>query len=257
MHASGATEPPVLTEIGEGIATVRLDRPERLNALADALLVALADELRALDDRDDVRCVVVAGSNRAFAAGADVGELARASALGHYGARARERAWEDIRRVRTPLIAAVSGHCLGGGCELALCCDMVVAAETAVFAQPETGLGLVPGAGGTQRLARAAGKALAMDMVLSGRKLSAAEALAAGLVSRVAPADGWLEEARAMARDVAAKGQVATRLAKESIDRAFEVPLQAGLEVERRSLSLALASDDAAERMGRFLGRGR
>jgi len=207
--------------------------------------------LTELDRDEGVRAIVLGGSERAFAAGADIGELAQASAIDLYYQRRIER-WDAIRGLWTPLIAAVSGYCLGGGCELAMACDLIVASESAQFGQPETGLGIIPGAGGTQRLTRAVGKALAMDLILSGRRLSAAEALAAGLVARVVPNEAWLEEAKGLAREIAEKGPVGTRLAKESVDRAFETTLTAGLEAERRALYLAFASEDAKEGLTAF-----
>src|SRR5215211_1383874 len=213
---------------------------------------ALVDTLRELDADNSVRCIVVGGSARAFAAGADIGELSRSSPVEMYYQRRVDR-WDEIRALWTPLVAAVSGFCLGGGCELAMACDLIVASETAQFGQPETGLGIIPGAGGTQRLTRAVGKALAMDVILSGRFLSAREALAAGLVARVVAREAWLEEARRLAREIAEKGPVATRLAKESVDRAFETTLTAGLEAERRALYLAFASADAREGLTAFM----
>jgi enoyl-CoA hydratase len=242
----------VLVEREEPVAVVRLNRPGQLNALSDELMGELVAALTELDADEDVRCVVVAGSERAFAAGADIGELARASPIEMYEARRVDR-WDEIRALRTPLVAAVSGYCLGGGCELALACDLIVASETARFGQPETGLGLIPGAGGTQRWTRSAGKAIAMDVILSGRFLRADEALAAGLVARVVAKEAWLEEAKRAARDIAAKGPVATRLAKEGIDRAYDATLALGLEYERRLLYLALSSEDAREGLTAFL----
>src|ERR671939_10374 len=174
----------VLVERDGNIAVVRLNRPQQLNALSDELMDELVTTLRELDGDDAIRCIVLGGNERAFAAGADIGELAHASAVELYYARRVER-WDAIRSLWTPLVAAVSGFCLGGGCELAMACDLIVASETAKFGQPETGLGIIPGAGGTQRLTRAAGKAVAMDVVLSGRLLTAREALATGLVARV------------------------------------------------------------------------
>ena len=211
----------------------------------------LVTHLEELDRDDAIRCIVLGGSDRAFAAGADIGELSRSSAIGLLQARRVER-WDQIRAVRTPLVAAVSGYCLGGGCELAMVCDVIIASDTARFGQPETTLGIIPGAGGTQRLTRAVGKSVAMDVILSGRFLSADEALAAGLVSRVVMREAWLEAAKEVARDVARKGPVATRLAKESIDRAFESTLQLGVDYERRSLYLAFASEDAKEGLTAF-----
>jgi enoyl-CoA hydratase len=239
-------EPLVLVEREGPIAVVLLNRPEQLNALSDALMDELVRALEELDRDDEIRAIVLAGNERAFAAGADIGELAQTSAIDLYYGRRIER-WDAIRALWTPLVAAVSGFCLGGGCELALSCDLIVASETAQFGQPETGLGIIPGAGGTQRLTRAVGKALAMDVILSGRRLSAHEALAAGLVARVVAKEAWLDEAKRLARDIAEKGPVATRLAKESVDRAHETTLTAGLEAERRALYLAFASEDARE----------
>jgi len=211
----------------------------------------LVAELQRLDADDGIRCIVLGGSERAFAAGADIGELASSTAIELYYARRVER-WDAIRNLWTPLVAAVSGYCLGGGCELALSCDLIVAAESARFGQPETSLGIIPGAGGTQRLTRAVGKATAMDGILSGRLVTADEALAAGLVARVVAQEAWLEEAKRVAREIAAKGPVATRLAKEAVDRAYESTLQLGLEYERRALYLAFASDYAKEGLTAF-----
>jgi enoyl-CoA hydratase len=166
-------------------------------------------------------------------------------------ARRMER-WDAIRQLGTPLVAAVSGFCLGGGCELAMACDLIVASETARFGQPETGLGILPGAGGTQRLTRAVGKAVAMDVILSGRFLTAEEALRAGLVARVVAREAWLDGAKAVARDIASKGPVAVRLAKDAVDRAYEAPLTLGLDYERRNLLIAFASEDAREGLRAF-----
>ena len=244
-------EPLVLVERDDPIAVVRLNRPQQLNALSDELMTELVSELQRLDRDDAIRCIVLAGNERAFAAGADIGELAQSTAIDLYYAHRIER-WDAIRNLWTPLVAAVSGYCLGGGCELALSCDLIVASETARFGQPETSLGIIPGAGGTQRLTRAVGKATAMDVVLSGRLLSADEALAAGLVARVVAQEAWLEEAKRVAREIASKGPVATRLAKEAVDRAYESTLQLGLEYERRALYLSFASEDAKEGLTAF-----
>jgi enoyl-CoA hydratase len=242
----------VLVERDEPIAVCLLNRPQQLNALSDELMDELVTKLRELDAEEAVRCIVLGGSERAFAAGADIGELARSSAIELYYARRVER-WDAIRNLWTPLVAAVSGYCLGGGCELAMSCDLIVASETARFGQPETGLGIIPGAGGTQRLTRAVGKAIAMDVILSGRQLDAREALAAGLVARVVAKEAWLEEAKRLAREIASKGPVATRLAKEAVDRAYETTLGLGLEYERRALYLAFASEDAKEGLVAFV----
>jgi enoyl-CoA hydratase len=249
--AQGDMAELVLTERDAAIAVVLLNRPEQLNALSDALMDELVRTLQELDRDDAVRAIVLGGSERAFAAGADIGELAQATAIELYYQRRVER-WDAIRSLWTPLVAAVSGYCLGGGCELALSCDLIVASETAQFGQPETSLGIIPGAGGTQRLTRAVGKALAMDVILSGRRLNAYEALQSGLVARVVAKEAWLEEAKRVAREIAEKGPVATRLAKESVDRAYETTLAAGLEAERRALYLAFASEDANEGLTAF-----
>jgi enoyl-CoA hydratase len=242
----------VAVERDEEVAVVLLNRPEQLNALSDVLMEELVDRLRELDDDPAVRCIVLGGSERSFAAGADIGELAAASSVELYYQRRIDR-WDAIRALWTPLVAAVSGYCLGGGCELAMACDLIVASESAVFGQPETGVGIIPGAGGTQRLTRAVGKALAMDVVLSGRRLSAREALDAGLVARVVAREAWLDEAKRVARDIAAKAPVATRLAKEAVDRAHEGGLSLGLDYERRAMYLAFASEDAKEGLNAFL----
>ena len=246
-----AEEPLVVVERDEPIAVVRLNRPAQLNALNDAVMVGLVARLTELDDDEEIRCIVLAGSERAFAAGADIGELADASAIDMYAARRIDR-WDAIRRVRTPIVAAVSGFCLGGGNELAMACDLIVASETAQFGQPETGLGIIPGAGGTQRLTRAVGKAKAMDVILSGRLLDAREAERSGLVARVVAREAWLDEAKRVARAIAEKAPVAQRLAKESVNRAFETTLEAGLDYERKALYVAFASEDAREGLAAF-----
>src|SRR5918912_2057903 len=217
------------------IAVVLLNRPQQLNALSDELMAALVAALEELDADEEIRCIVLGGSERAFAAGADIAELASSSPIDLYRSQRVER-WDAIRRVRTPLVAAVSGHCLGGGCELAMACDLIVASETARFGQPETGLGVMPGAGGTQRLTRAVGKAVAMDMVLSGRTLSAREAERHGLVARVVAREAWLDEALRVAGEIAARAPVAQRLAKEAVARAFDTSLEAGPGLEREAV---------------------
>lgn len=241
----------VLVERDEPIAVVTLNRPEQLNALSEPLMEELVARLLELDRDDAIRCIVLAGGERAFAAGADIGELAGASAMDMLYARRVER-WDAIRKLWTPLVGAVSGFCLGGGNELAMSCDLIVASETARFGQPETGLGIIPGAGGTQRLTRAVGKAKAMDVILSGRLLEAREAEAAGLVARVVAKEAWLEEAKRVAREIAAKAPVAQRLAKEAVNRAYDSTLELGLEHERRLLYLAFASEDAREGLTAF-----
>jgi enoyl-CoA hydratase len=246
----------VVVERDEPVAVVRLNRPEARNALSDALMDELVAALSELDADGGIRCIILAGEERAFAAGADIAELAASTAVELYQAP-RVARWDAIRKLSTPLVAAVSGWCLGGGCELAMTCDLIVASDTARFGQPETGLGIIPGAGGTQRLARAVGKALAMDMVLTGRVLTAHEALAAGLVARVVAREAWLGEARRVAGDIAARAPVAQRLARESLDRAFETGLDSGLDFERKALYLAFASEDAREGLTAFVEKRR
>jgi enoyl-CoA hydratase len=241
----------VLVEREEPIAVVLLNRPEVMNALNDEVMDELMRVLAGLDDDDAVRCLVLGGSERAFAAGADIGEMAQASAMDMYDARRIDR-WDALRRLRTPLVAAVSGFCLGGGCELAMACDLIVASESARFGQPETGLGIIPGAGGTQRLTRAIGKAKAMDVILTGRFLDAREAERAGLVARVVAREAWLEEAKRVARDIASRAPIAQRLAKEAVNRALDAALDVGLDYERRLLYLAFASEDAREGLRAF-----
>jgi enoyl-CoA hydratase len=242
----------VLVEREEPIAVVRLNRPQQLNALSGELMDELVAALQELDDDDAIRAIVLGGDERAFAAGADIAELAEGTPISMYRDRRIDR-WDVIRNLRTPLIAAVSGYCLGGGCELAMTCDLIVASETARFGQPEINLGVFPGAGGTQRLTRAVGKAVAMDMILTGRMITAEEARDFGLVARVVVKEAWLQEAKRAARAIAAKGPISVRLAKEAIDQAFETPLSAGLEAERRAFYLARGSEDATEGLKAFI----
>ena len=242
----------VLVERDGSIAVVQMNRPQSLNALSDEVMGGVVRALEELDADDEIRCIVLAGGDRAFAAGADINELAAATAITLYENRRIDR-WDTIRALRTPLVAAVSGYCLGGGCELAMTCDLIVASETAQFGQPEINLGVLPGAGGTQRLTRAVGKSVAMDVILTGRFLSAQEALAAGLVARVVPKEAWIEEAKGVARSIASKSPVSVRLAKEAVDKAFEAPLAVGLDFERRAFYLARASEDATEGLKAFV----
>jgi enoyl-CoA hydratase len=242
----------VLVERDGPVGVVLLNRPKQLNALSGELMDALVAALRELDADEEVRAIVLGGDERAFAAGADVAELAAGTPVSLYAGGRLER-WEAIRSVRTPIVAAVSGFCLGGGCELAMLCDLIVASETARFGQPEINLGVMPGAGGTQRLTRAVGKSMAMDMILTGRTLSAREALSFGLVARVVAKEAWLAEAKRAAAEIAAKGPVAARLAKEAVDAAFETPLAAGVELERRSFFVARSSEDATEGLTAFV----
>jgi len=234
------------------VALLRLNRPEARNALSPEAMEALASELERLDPDPDVRCVVIAGSEQVFAAGADIKAMAERSfeeALRHPAASF----WRRLAAIKTPTIAAVSGYALGGGCELALACDMIVASESAVFGQPEITLGIIPGGGGTQRLARVIGKQLAMELVLTGRRFDAAAALELGLVNKVVAKDRWLEEAMALAATVAERPPIAARLAKQAVLAAEETALSAGLESERRLYELAMATEDRVEGMQAFL----
>jgi enoyl-CoA hydratase len=234
------------------VGVVLMNRPKQLNALSGELMGAVVAALTQLDEDPEIRCIVLGGSERAFAAGADIAELAAGTPISLYESRRLDQ-WDVIRNLRTPLVAAVSGYCLGGGCELAMTCDLIVASETARFGQPEINLGVLPGAGGTQRLTHAVGKSLAMDVILTGRFLSADEALRAGLVARVVAREAWLEESKRVAREIAAKSPVALRLATEAIEKAYEAPLTVGLEFERRSFYLARASEDATEGLNAFV----
>jgi enoyl-CoA hydratase len=246
----------VVVERDGAVGVVLMNRPEALNALSAELMDEVVGALKELDEDDAIRCIVLGGNERAFAAGADVGELAAASPIDLYESRRIDH-WDAVRSLRTPLVAAVSGYCLGGGCELAMACDIIVASESAQFGQPEINLGVLPGAGGTQRLPRAVGKALAMDVILTGRFLSADEALRAGLVARVVMREAWLDEAKRVAREIAAKSPVSVRLAKEAVDAAFDSPLSAGVDLERRSFYLARASEDATEGLNAFVEKRR
>ena len=242
----------VLTERDGAIAVVSLNRPKQLNALSGPLMDQLVATLEELDSDEEIRCIVLAGNERAFAAGADIAELAEGTPISMYASRRIDR-WDAVHALRTPLVAAVSGYCLGGGCELAMLCDLIVASETARFGQPEINVGVFPGAGGTQRLPRAVGKAVAMDMILTGRMITADEAKALGLVARVVMKEAWLEEAKRAAREIAAKSPIAARLAKEAVDASFEAPLSTGLELERREFYLARAAEDATEGLTAFV----
>ena len=236
----------------DGVALVTLDRPEVLNALDFALIRELTDALEALDADPACRAIVITGAGeRAFAAGADIRELATQTPTTLFSGNEFHR-WERIKRIRTPLIAAVRGVALGGGCELAMTCDMIVAADDARFGQPEITLGVMPGAGGTQRLTRAIGKAKAMELVLTGATLSAREAEERGLVTRIVPAADVITAALELAARIAAMPPEAVRAAKEAVNRAFEVSLEAGLEFERRAFYLLFDTEDAKEGLAAF-----
>ena len=240
----------VLTEREGPIALVTMNRPERLNALNDELIGLVVDALEEADRDAEVRCIVLAGGEKVFAAGADIGQMATASAMDMYALRDRIDAWDRSRtcahRSSRPSRATASA-----ANKLAMACDLIVSSPSAQFGQPETGVGIIPGAGGTQRLTRAVGKSLAMDVILAGRFLTADEALRAGLVARVA--DDWLGEAKTVANAIASKAPIATRIAKELVDHADETPLAAGVADERKALYLAFASEDASEGLNAFM----
>ena len=245
----------LIVEIAEGVALVRLNRPKALNALSAELLSELAEALAALDADAAVRCIVLTGSEKAFAAGADIREMAEKSFVEVFSSDLFTPETEALLRVRKPMIAAVAGYALGGGCELAMMCDFILAAETAKFGQPEINLGVVAGIGGTQRLTRFVGKSKAMEMHLTGRMMDAAEAERAGLVSRVVPAEKLVEEALAAAKAIAAKSAVTVMAVKEAVNRSYEVPLREGLLFERRLFHALFATEDQKEGMAAFLDK--
>lgn len=253
---AGSAKPPesddeVVTAVEGEVGIVRLNRPKALNALSYAVMQRIVDAFEAYDRDPSVRCILITGDARAFAAGADIKELETATVVEMASSLQMER-WDRIRRIAKPIVAAVSGFALGGGCELAMCCDLIVASETAVFGQPEVDIGVMPGAGGTQRLTRAVGKAVAMDMVLTGRRIDAREALARGLVSRVVPVESFYDEAFKAAAAIAAKAPMAVRMAKEGVARALDMSLEAGLSYERRLFYLLFGTEDQKEGMAAF-----
>jgi enoyl-CoA hydratase len=237
------------------VAIVTLNRPKQLNALNDQLMDELGRALKDFDSDDNVGCIVLTGSEKAFAAGADIGAMANYSFADVYNNDFITRNWEQIRGIRTPVIAAVSGFALGGGCELAMMCDFIIAADNAKFGQPEIKLGIIPGAGGTQRLPRAVGKAKAMDMALTGRMMDAAEAERVGLVSRVVPLDKLMDEALGAALTICSHGQPSLMAAKEAVNRAFEGGLSDGVMFERRLFQALFATEDQKEGMEAFMNK--
>jgi len=234
---------------------ITLNRPKQLNALNDGLMTELGEALRSFDADAGIGCIVITGSEKAFAAGADIGAMASWSYMDVYKADYITRNWETIRSVRKPVIAAVAGFALGGGCELAMMCDFIIAADSARFGQPEIKLGIIPGAGGTQRLPRAVGKAKAMDMVLTGRFMDAAEAERCGLVSRVVPAAELHDTALAAAQSICEFSAPSVMMAKESVNRAFEASLSDGVQFERRLFHSLFATEDQKEGMNAFVNK--
>ena len=240
---------------GERVGIITLNRPKQLNALSPALMVELGQALKAFEADEAIGCMIITGSEKAFAAGADIGAMATYSFADVYRDDYITRDWETIRSIRKPVIAAVSGFALGGGCELAMMCDFIIAADNAKFGQPEIKLGVIPGAGGTQRLPRAVGKSKAMDMCLTARMMDAQEAERAGLVSRVVPLDKMMDETIAAATTIAGFGRLAVLAAKESVNRAFEGSLNDGVMFERRLFHGLFATDDQKEGMDAFLNK--
>jgi enoyl-CoA hydratase len=243
----------ILVETRGRVGLVTLNRPKALNALNDALMDELGAALTAFDQDEAIGCIVITGSERAFAAGADIGMMAKYSFIDVYKGDYITRNWETIRRIRKPVIAAVAGYALGGGCELAMMCDIILAADSAKFGQPEVKLGTMPGAGGTQRLPRAVSKAKAMDLCLTARMMDAAEAERAGLVSRVVPADKLLEEAVAAADAIASYSLPVVMMIKESVNAAYETTLNEGVHFERRLFHATFATEDQKEGMAAFV----
>jgi enoyl-CoA hydratase len=243
----------ILTEVKGRVALIILNRPRQLNALAPKLMQELGAALYGFDADDGVGAIVITGNDKAFAAGADIGAMKDFDFQHAYKSNYITRDWEHIRNVRKPVIAAVAGYALGGGCELALMCDIVIAAESAKFGQPEINLGILPGSGGTQRLPRAVGKAKAMDLCLTARMMDAAEAERAGLVSRIVPNDKLMEEAMAVAEKIASYSLPVVMMIKESVSRAYESSLSEGVLFERRLFHAAFALDDQKEGMAAFV----
>ena len=243
----------IIVEVEDHVALITLNRPNALNALNDQLLGELADALTGCQNNEKVRCIVITGSEKAFAAGADIKMMAEKSFVDVFAGDLFTPESEQILRVRKPIIAAVSGYALGGGCELAMMCDFIIASDTAKFGQPEINLGVVAGLGGTQRLTRAIGKAKAMDMNLTGRFMDAEEAERSGLVSRVVPVKKLMEEAMAAAQKIAEKSMITVMVVKEAVNRSFETTLREGLLYERRTFHSLFATEDQKEGMAAFM----
>lgn len=239
-------------QIEKHIALIELNRPKELNALNRQLMSEVRDALKALDEDENVRVVILTGGEKVFAAGADIKQMADASAIDMLNVD-QFSTWDQIRKTKKPIIAAVSGFALGGGCELAMTCDMIIASETAKFGQPEIKIGTMPGAGGTQRLTRVIGKVRAMEMVLTGKFISAEEALQAGLINRIVPAPLLMDEAIKLAKEIASQSPVAIKLAKEAVNQAFNSTLDEGLMFERKNFYLTFASQDQKEGMAAFV----
>ncbi len=243
----------IIVEVEDYVATIRLNRPDALNALNSQLMAELADAVKSADGNERVRCIILTGSEKAFAAGADIKEMAEKTFVEAFTDDLFTGPTEQILRCRKPIIAAVSGYCLGGGCELAMMCDIIIASETAKFGQPEINLGTMAGIGGTQRLTRIVGKSKAMDMHLTGRFMDAVEAERSGLVSRVVPVKRLMEEALSAANKIAEKSTLTAMAVKETVNRSYETTLREGLLFERRLFHALFASEDQKEGMNAFL----
>ena len=243
----------ILTETRDRVALITLNRPKQMNALNPKLMQELGAALQAFDADSAIGCIVITGNDKAFAAGADIGAMKDFSFMDAFMQNYITRDWEHLLRIRKPVVAAVAGYALGGGCELAMMCDTIIAAESAKFGQPEINLGVMPGSGGTQRLPRAVGKAKAMDMCLTARMMDAAEAERAGLVSRVVPADKLMDEALAMAAKIASYSLPVAMMVKEAVNRAFETTLAEGVHYERRVFHAQFGLEDQKEGMAAFV----
>lgn len=247
------SEELILVETHDRVGVVRLNRPKALNALSNEVIAQVAEQMRQFDADDNIAVIVLTGSEKAFAAGADIRAMKDWDFSDVYGADYLGGDWQDLARIRKPIIAAVSGYALGGGCELAMLCDMIIAADSAKFGQPEINLGVIPGYGGTQRLTRAVGKAKAMDLVLTGRMIDAKDAEEWGLVSRVVPTEDLMEETLKVAQSIASKSLISVLAAKESVNRAYESTLAEGLLFERRLFHGLFATEDQKEGMNAFV----
>jgi len=244
----------ILTRTENRVGVVQFNRPKALNALNQEMMDEIIHALETFDAEPGIGCMVVTGNERAFAAGADIKQMAEATPVDMLDSPFIDY-WDRLRRINKPVVAAVSGYALGGGCEFAMACDMIVASESAQFGQPEINIGVMPGAGGTQRLTRAVGKALAMEMVLTGRRLSADEAVQHGLANKVVPIETYLDEAIKFAASVAEQAPIAARMAKEAVNAAFETTLQEGLSYERRLFYLLFSTEDQKEGMEAFINK--
>ncbi|MFN8656930.1 MAG: enoyl-CoA hydratase-related protein [Candidatus Obscuribacterales bacterium] len=242
----------VETSTDEQVGIVRLNRPQALNALSHELMAELVDALEVFDRDDQIRVIILTGSDRAFAAGADIKEMSDESTVSIM-LKDQFATWDRVKEIKKPIIAAVSGFALGGGCELAMTCDIIIASETAQFGQPEINLGVIPGAGGTQRLTRCVAKYKAMEMILTGRSIGAHEAKEAGLVNRVVPVELYMDEALNLAKEIAKKSPLAVRMAKEAILKTFDLPISQGLDFERKNFYMLFSSEDQKEGMKAFM----